>query len=153
MDRLASFSRLIVLDRRGTGLSDGMAPATTLDDAMDDIRAVMDDAGVEQAVLMGAAEGGPTCILFAATFPQRVSALVLFGTFPRRLQATDYPAGYPREQHEWILRVFEERWGRNPVGVKTTVPSRADDPAFQSWAARGCSATRPAQGRRSPGIG
>ena len=136
MDRLASFSRLIVLDRRGTGLSDGMAPATTQDDAMDDIRAVMDDAGVEQAVLMGATEGGPTCILFAATFPQRVSALVLFGTFPRRLQAADYPAGYPKEQHEWILRVLEQRWGRNPVGVKTTVPSRADDPAFLSWAER-----------------
>jgi pimeloyl-ACP methyl ester carboxylesterase len=82
MDRLASFSRLILLDRRGTGLSDGMAPATTLDDAIDDIRAVMDDDGMEQAVLIGGAEGGPTCILFAATFPQRVSALVLIGTFP-----------------------------------------------------------------------
>jgi len=136
MERLASFSRLIVLDRRGTGLSDAMYPATTLDDAMDDIRAVMDDAGAEQAVLMGGAEGGPTCMLFAATFPQRVSALVLYGTFPRRLQAPDYPAGYPPEQQDWILRVFEERWGRGPVAIRTVAPSRADEPAFRSWYAR-----------------
>ncbi len=136
MDRLASFSRLIILDRRGTGLSDGMPPDTTLDDAMDDIRAVMDDAGVDQAVLMGGAEGGPTCMLFAATFPERVSALVLYGTFPRRLRAPDYPAGYPPEQHDLILRVLEERWGRGPVAMRTIAPGSADDPAFRSWYAR-----------------
>jgi class 3 adenylate cyclase len=136
MDQLASFSRLILLDRRGTGLSDGMAPGTTVDDAMDDIRAVMDAAGIEQAVLLGGAEGGPTCMLFAATFPQRVSALVLIGTFPRRLWAPDYPAGYSREQHEWILRVFEERWGRSAVAARTFAPKSADDPAFRSWYAR-----------------
>lgn len=136
IDQLASFSRVILLDRRGTGLSDGMDPATTLDDAMDDIRAVMDDAGVEQAVLMGGAEGGPTCMLFAATFPQRVSALVLFGTFPRRRWASDYPAGYSPEQHAGILRVFEERWGREPVAMRTIAPGCAEDPAFRSWYAR-----------------
>jgi pimeloyl-ACP methyl ester carboxylesterase len=103
---------------------------------MDDIRAVMDADGVEQAVLMGSAEGGPTCMLFAATFPQRVSALVLVGTFPRRLSAPDYPAGYSPEQHAWILRVFEERWGRAPVAMRTIAPERADDPAFRSWYAR-----------------
>jgi class 3 adenylate cyclase len=113
-----------------------MDPATTLDDAMDDIRAVMDDAGVERAVLMGSAEGGPTCMLFAAAFPQRVSALVLVGTFPRRLAAPDYPAGYSVEQHEWILRVFEERWGRAPVAVRTIAPERAADAGFRSWYAR-----------------
>jgi class 3 adenylate cyclase len=136
MDRLASFSRLVLLDRRGTGLSDGIAPATTLDDAMDDIRAVMDDDGMDQAVLIGGAEGGPTCILFAATFPQRVAALVLIGTFPRRLSAPDYPAGYSTEQHERILRVFAERWGRGPVAVRTIAPDLADDAAFRSWYAR-----------------
>ena len=136
IDRLASFSRVILLDRRGTGLSDGMDPATTLDDAMDDIRAVMDDAGVEQAVLMGGAEGGPTCMLFAATFPQRVSALVLFGTFPRRMWAPDYPAGYSAELHAQILQAFEERWGREPVAMRTIAPGCAWDPAFRSWYAR-----------------
>jgi class 3 adenylate cyclase len=136
IDRLTSFSRVILLDRRGTGLSDGMDPATSLDDAMDDIRAVMDDDGVERAVLVGSAEGGPTCMLFAATFPQRVAALVLVGTFPRRLSAPDYPAGYSPEQHAWILRVFEERWGRAPVAMRTIAPGRADDPAFRSWYAR-----------------
>ena len=136
MDRLASFSRLILLDRRGTGLSDGMAPETTLDDAMDDIRAVMDDARIDQAILMGGAEGGATCMLFAATFPHRVSALVLYGTFPRRLQAPDYLAGYTAEQHERILQVLQERWGRDPVAIRTIAPSRADDPAFRRWYAR-----------------
>jgi class 3 adenylate cyclase len=136
MDRLASFSRLILLDRRGTGFSDGMGSATTIDDAMDDIRAVMDDAGIEQAVLLGGAEGGPTCMLFAATFPRRVSALVLIGTFPRRLWAPDYPAGYSPAQHERILRTIEERWGRAPVAMRTIAPRRADDPAFRSWYAR-----------------
>lgn len=134
--RLAAFSRVILFDRRGTGLSDGMERATTVDDAMDDIRAVMDADGVEQAVLVGSAEGGPTCTLFAATYPQRVSALVLIGTFPRRLTAPDYPAGYTPEQHAWILRVIEERWGRSSVGMRTIAPGRAGDPAFRSWYAR-----------------
>ncbi len=133
MDRLAAFSRVILLDRRGTGLSDGMGAATTVDDAMDDIRAVMDDTGVERAVLLGGAEGGPACMLFAATFPQRVAALVLIGTFPRRLWAPDYPAGYSLDQHERILRVFEERWGRVPVATRAFAPTRADDPAFRSF--------------------
>jgi pimeloyl-ACP methyl ester carboxylesterase/class 3 adenylate cyclase len=136
IERLAGFSRVILLDRRGTGLSDAMDPATTLDDAMDDIRAVMDDAGVEQAVLMGSAEGGPTCLLFAATFPARVSALILASTFPRRLSAPDYPEGYPPEQHEWLVRVFEERWGRHPVGPRTISPGRGGDPGFRSWYAK-----------------
>jgi class 3 adenylate cyclase len=136
MRRLASFSRLVLLDRRGTGLSDGMRPGTTVDDAMDDIRAVMDDAGIDEAVLMGGAEGGPTCMLFAATHPQRVSALVLIGTFPRRLAAPDYPAGYSQEQHEWILRTFAERWGRGPVAIRTVAPTRAADPAFRAWFSR-----------------
>ncbi len=136
MDRLSAVGRLILLDRRGTGLSDGMGPATTVDDAMDDIRAVLDDAGIEQAVLVGGAEGGPTCMLFAATFPQRVSGLVLIGTFARRLAAPDYPAGYALAQHERILRAFEERWGRAPVAVREFAPTYADDPAFRSWYAR-----------------
>ncbi len=136
MERLSAFARVILLDRRGTGLSDGMLPGTSVDDAMDDIRAVMDDAGVEQAVLLGGAEGGPTCMLFAATFPSRVAGLVLIGTFARRLEAPDYPAGYSREQHEWILAVFEQRWGRGAVAVRTFAPARADDPAFRTWYAR-----------------
>lgn len=136
MERIASYSRVVLLDRRGTGLSDGMSPATTVDDAMDDLRAVMDDAGLERAVLVGSAEGGPMCMLFAATFPQRVSALVLIGTFARRLEAPDYPAGYSRTQHEHILRTFEERWGRGPVGIREFAPARATDPAFRAWYAR-----------------
>ena len=136
VERIAAYSRVVLLDRRGTGLSDGMSHGTTVDDAMDDLRAVMDDAGLERAVLVGSAEGGPMCMLFAATFPERVSALVLIGTFARRLDAPDYPAGYSLVQHERILHAFEQRWGRAPVGIREFAPTRADDPAFRAWYAR-----------------
>jgi pimeloyl-ACP methyl ester carboxylesterase len=78
--RLASFSRLILLDRRGTGLSDRVNELPTLEQRMDDVRAVMDAAGAEQAALFGISEGGPMSLMFAATYPTRTSALVLYGT-------------------------------------------------------------------------
>ena len=83
--RLTSFCRLILLDRRGTGLSDPVATLPTLEQRMDDVRAVMDAAGSEHATLFGISEGGPMCILFAATYPDRTAALVLYGTFARGL--------------------------------------------------------------------
>jgi len=79
--RLASFSRLILLDRRGTGLSDRVSELPTLEQRMDDVRAVMDAAGAERAALFGLSEGGPMCLTFAATYPSRTSALMLYGTF------------------------------------------------------------------------
>jgi pimeloyl-ACP methyl ester carboxylesterase len=78
--RLASFSRLIFLDRRGTGLSDRVSALPTLEERMDDVRAVMDAAGSDRAALFGISEGGPMCSLFAATYPERSAALVLYGT-------------------------------------------------------------------------
>ena len=95
--RLASFSRLILLDRRGTGLSDRVNELPSLEQRMDDVRAVMDAAGVERAALFGLSEGGPMCLTFAATYPHRTSALVLYGTFARMLRAPDYPIGVPAE--------------------------------------------------------
>src|SRR6185437_8141038 len=91
--RLGSFSRLILFDKRGTGLSDRAVGIPTLEQRMDDVRAVMDTVGSKQAALLGVSEAGALCTLFAATYPQRTSALVLLGCVPRRLWAPDYPWG------------------------------------------------------------
>src|SRR5512132_2077997 len=95
-ERLASFSRLIIFDKRGTGLSDPVAEVPTLELRIDDVRAVMDAAGSEQAALFGISEGGPMSVLFAATHPERVSALVLHGAMGRTTEAPDYPWPRPR---------------------------------------------------------
>ena len=95
--RLASFSRLIRFDKRGTGLSDPVSikDLPTLEERMDDVRAVMDAVGSDRAALLGVSEGGPLCILFAATYPERTRALILYGTYARWLQGDDYPIGMP----------------------------------------------------------
>src|SRR4249919_3886790 len=99
--RLASFSRLILFDKRGTGLSDRVPldDLPTLEQRMDDVRAVMDAVGSERAALMGISEGGPMCLLFAATYPERTAALVMLGAYARRLWAEDYPIGSPAEDY------------------------------------------------------
>ena len=99
--RLSSFSRTIRFDKRGTGMSDRVSGTPTLETRMDDVRAVMDAVGSERAALLGFSEGGPMSILFAATYPDRVWALVLFGSYPRVLWAPDYPAGIPEDQAKW----------------------------------------------------
>jgi pimeloyl-ACP methyl ester carboxylesterase len=91
VERLASFARVIPFDRRGVGLSDPLPGLATLDERMDDVRAVMDAAGSERAALLGASEGGTMCMLFAATYPDRVSALILCGAMARSTWAEDYP--------------------------------------------------------------
>jgi class 3 adenylate cyclase len=133
LERLSSFSRVILLDRRGTGLSDHASELLTFDDLMDDIRAVMDDAGSEQAAVLGGAEGGPMCILFAATFPERTSALILVTSYARRLWAADYPAGIKPEVDALVMQAYEHRWGREPMGIHSLAPGLADDPAFRHW--------------------
>src|SRR6478609_11320965 len=91
LKRLSSFSRLIVFDKRGTGLSDKVLNLPTLEQRMDDVRAVMDAVGSEKAALLGVSEGGPMCTLFAATYPERTTALIMYGTYARRVCAPDYP--------------------------------------------------------------
>jgi pimeloyl-ACP methyl ester carboxylesterase len=95
--RLSSFARLIVFDKRGTGLSDRTPGVPTLEERLDDVRAVMDAAGSERAALVSISEGGPMSLLFAATYPQRTRALVLWGSFARLLVAQDYEIGIPPE--------------------------------------------------------
>ncbi len=132
--RLASFSRLILFDKRGTGLSDRVPinELPTLEERMDDVRAVMDAAGSERAALMGISEGGPLCLLFAATYPQRTRALVMIGSYARRLWAPDYEAGLSREGHDRALQEVERGWG-GPVGLEARAPSLVNDERFRTW--------------------
>ncbi|HYZ93010.1 MAG TPA: adenylate/guanylate cyclase domain-containing protein [Actinomycetota bacterium] len=136
LERLASFARVVIFDKRGTGMSDGIAPGTmpSLEERMDDARAVMDAAGVHRATLYGISEGGPMAILFAATYPDRVERLVLYGCWIKRLRATDWPHGPTLEEHEEFTRQFEAGWGE-AVGAELWAPSLAHLPEFrEQWA-------------------
>ena len=133
--RLASFSRLVLLDRRGTGLSDRVADLPTLEQRMDDVRAVMDAAGSERAALLGVSEGGPMCLMFAAAYPARTSALILYGTFARALRAPDYPIGMPVDALEGYLERTEKMWGSGSLSADHFAPNLASDEGFRrSWA-------------------
>jgi pimeloyl-ACP methyl ester carboxylesterase len=122
--QLASFSRLITFDKRGTGMSDRVSGAPSLEVRMDDVRAVMDAARSEQAALLGVSEGGAMSVLFAATYPERVWALVLDGSTARSLWAPDYPWGTSEE--EWLSRLetLGRLWG-TPDYVASTVEALA----------------------------
>jgi class 3 adenylate cyclase len=133
--RLTSFARLMVFDKRGQGLSDRPGRPPTLEESMDDMRAVMDAACCERAAIMGISEGGPMSALFAASYPDRVAALVLYGTWARMLKADDYPSGiYPRSLDR-LREMFREEWG-GPVAAEFWAPSAAGDPDFRTWWAR-----------------
>ena len=131
-ERLSSFSRLIRFDKRGTGLSDRVGGIPTLEQRMDDVRAVMDAVGSERAALFGISEGGPMSLLFAATYPERTSALVLYGSYARRAWAPDHPFGRTGEEMGRIIETMEREWG-GPVGVEIWVPSMAGDERFRHW--------------------
>ena len=136
LQRLASFSRLILFDKRGTGLSDRIAGIPTLEERMDDVRAVMDATGSKRAALFGISEGGPMSVLFAATYPERVSAMVLYGSIARGYWAPDYPWGpRPDEGFEEWLSGWRKEWG-GPYAIETWAPSAADDPRFRQWWAK-----------------
>ena len=140
---LSSFSRLILFDRRGLGLSDPVQGAPTIEDRMQDLRAVMDAAGSERAALLGISEGGPMAMVFAATYPERVSALVLYGTFARMTEAEGYPWGYPSEVFEQFVDTKITAWGGDDT-VDFFAPSRAEDAEFRRrWAAFERRATSP----------
>ena len=122
LNRLGSFSRLIRFDKRGTGLSDRVTDTPTLEVRMDDMRAVMDAAGSECAVVAGYSEGGPMSALFAATHPSRASALIMMGGFPRWLKDAEYPWAPSREEHDHNIARTERDWG-GPVGIEMSHPA------------------------------
>ncbi|MBS1834818.1 MAG: alpha/beta fold hydrolase [Acidobacteria bacterium] len=132
--RLSSFSRLILFDKRGTGLSDRVPldALPTLEQRMEDLHAVMDAVQCQKAALCGVSEGGPMSALFAATYPDRTLALTMIGTYARRLRDDDYPWGPTLEQRAAYLDEIERSWG-GPVGIEDRAPSKANDPEFRNW--------------------
>jgi pimeloyl-ACP methyl ester carboxylesterase/DNA-binding winged helix-turn-helix (wHTH) protein/class 3 adenylate cyclase len=132
--RLASFSRLILFDKRGTGLSDRvpLSELPTLEQRMDDVRAVMESVGSTRAALCGVSEGGPMCSLFAATYPEKTSALVMIGTYAKRIWAPDYPWAPTAEHRQEFYEEMQREWG-GAVGLEERAPSVAGDPHFREW--------------------
>jgi class 3 adenylate cyclase/alpha-beta hydrolase superfamily lysophospholipase len=134
--RLASFSRLIMFDKRGTGLSDPVTTVPSLEERMDDVRAVMDAAGSERAAIAAFSEGVPLALLFAATYPERTTALVLYGGMARTTWSEDHPWAATREslveaQEEFVLPF----WGQG-VLPEMFAPTLADDPEIKRWSAK-----------------
>jgi pimeloyl-ACP methyl ester carboxylesterase len=131
LGRLASFSRLIAFDKRGTGLSDRVPDdqLPTLEQRMDDLRAVMDAAGSSRAALFGVSEGGNMSILFAATYPERTAALVTFGCFAKRVWSPDYPWAPTPESRELEYEHTEREWGKL-MDLSQYTPSRMNDAEF-----------------------
>ena len=145
-ERLASFSRLILFDKRGTGLSDRVPERElpTLEARISDVRAVCDAVGSTESALLGHSEGAPMCALFAATYPERTTALILMGGYARRQAAQDYPWGVSAEAHAAFLEDIATNWG-GPVGLDIRAPSRVGDVRFRdTWARYLRSAASPA---------
>jgi class 3 adenylate cyclase len=137
LTQLASFSRLILFDKRGTGLSDRVPPdrLPTFEERMDDVRAVMDAVGSQRAALFGLSEGGPMSALFAATYPERTSALILYGTFASTIRDAEYPWAMDPEERHKLIEAIPEQWGQGAT-VDQLAPSLAGDERFRRWWAR-----------------
>ena len=130
--RLASFSRLILFDKRGTGLSDQTSDLPILEQRMDDVRAVMEAADSSRAVVFGMSEGGNMSLLFAATYPERTVALITFGAFAKREWDPEYPWAPTREARQKFYDALENEWG-GPIGIDDLAPSLAGDQNFRDW--------------------
>jgi class 3 adenylate cyclase len=139
IERLASFARVIEFDRRGTGLSDRVREVPTLETRMDDLRAVMDAAASERAAVVASFEAGSMAALYAATYPDRVAALVLYNPIARGVWAPDYPFGTTENEWRSTLAEIRARWGEPDYCAELAhaiAPSWADDAAFAAWFAK-----------------
>ena len=136
LERIGSFAKVTMFDKRGTGLSDRDFGFGSLEERMDDIRAVMDEAGLERAALFGVSEGGPLSVLFAATYPERVTALAVYGSMARLLRDDDFPDGLDPALEQPFLEELERRWGTgNALGAFVqNIPK--DDPELTERMAR-----------------
>jgi pimeloyl-ACP methyl ester carboxylesterase len=132
LERLASFSRLVLFDKRGTGLSDPVSGPATLEERVDDLRAVMDAAGSQRAAVLGVSEGGSMAMLFAAQHPERTQALVLYGATPRFTVAPDYPFGIDPVLLAQLFDSQVAHWGEG-TAMSAWAPSRGQDAALRSW--------------------
>ncbi len=126
--RLASYCRVILFDKRGTGMSDRGSQIFTLEQRMHDVQAILDEVGSERAALFGFSEGGPMSLLYAATYPERTSALILYGSYAKRSWAPDYSFGWQDEQWKHVLDDIDRHWG-TPQSLNVTMwaPSIAHD--------------------------
>jgi len=134
---LASVCRLIVMDKRGIGLSDRVPPSELpgMEQRADDVRAVLDDVGAERVAVVGGSDGGPIAAFFAATHPERVDRLVLINTYARRIRSDDYPWGPTADEWAAFQAEMREHWGE-PLFVDLLAPDQADDSEFTEWWAR-----------------
>jgi class 3 adenylate cyclase/pimeloyl-ACP methyl ester carboxylesterase len=132
LERLATFSRVIIFDKRGTGMSDRDSFALTLEERMADMLAVMEAVNSKQAALFGISEGGPMSILFAATYPEKTSALIIYGSWAKGARSEDYPWTLRKEQFErWINNITQD-WG-DPDSLVYWAPSAAHDEVRKQW--------------------
>jgi pimeloyl-ACP methyl ester carboxylesterase len=136
--RLGSFARVVCYDKRGSGVSDPvpLASLPTIEQWVDDARAALDAAGIERAALLGDTEGGPMAMVFAATHPERVSALILVNSYARFLRGDDYPIGMPEETWAKLVDRFERNWGATAEMLDLTAPSVASHAEFRRWFTR-----------------
>jgi class 3 adenylate cyclase len=137
LERLGGFSRLILFDHRGTGVSDPLPTdrPLTLEDRIADLQAVMEAAGCDRAALVASSDGGPMSILYSAMYPQRTLALVLYGSFARMAWGPDYPSGLPLEHYQLWQALLRDRWGDGST-LAAVAPSLAADAAWRRWWAR-----------------
>ena len=135
LTELGKMARVILFDKRGTGLSDRVTELSTLEERMDDLRAVMDAVGSEKAVLFGHSEGGSVSALFAATYPNRVISLITFGIFAKRIYAPNYPWAPTNEERQKVYDMIENNWGSGEMNLESLAPSKADDKEFMDWLA------------------
>ena len=129
LKRLTAFARVIIFDKRGQGLSDRVVAEQTLEERIDDVRIVMDAANSKRAAIYGWSEGGPMSLMFAATYPERATALVLYGTFA---SVKDPPWAESRERWEEMIQEWADRWGEG-ILLRVNAPSMANDPAAVEW--------------------
>ncbi|MEM6720427.1 MAG: alpha/beta fold hydrolase [Bacteroidota bacterium] len=134
-EELSQVVRIILFDKRGTGLSDRIVELSTLEERMDDIKAVMDATNSKKAILFGHSEGGSVSALFSATYPNRVIALITFGIFAKRRYSEDYPWAPTDEERQKVYDMIEHNWGSGEMNLESLVPSKANDRQFMNWLA------------------
>lgn len=133
---LSKVVRIILFDKRGTGLSDRVSDLSTLEERMDDIRAVMDAVGSEKAILFGHSEGGSVSALFSATYPDRTAGLITFGVFAKRRWSKDYPWAPTDEERQLVYDMIDNHWGSGEMDLVSLAPSMENNKEFMDWLAR-----------------
>lgn len=132
---LGKIVRIILFDKRGTGLSDRIVEFATLEERMEDINAVMNATNSKKAILFGHSEGGSVSALFSATYPKKVLALITFGIFAKRRYSEDYPWAPTDTERQKVYDMIENSWGSGDMNLQSLVPSKANDEKFMSWLA------------------